>query len=36
MAKKNDKIISGFGKEYYDWIVNLSMRYRQSQIKAAV
>lgn len=26
----------GFDKEYYDWISELSSRYRQSQIKAAV
>jgi len=27
---------AGFDKEYYDWISELSSRYRQSQIKAAV
>ena len=39
--KKNTAITSvslpeGFDKEYYDWISELSQRYRQSQIKAAV
>ena len=36
MANKNNKVIGGFDKEYYDWISELSLRYRQSQIKAAV
>lgn len=33
---KNNKTMDGFDKEYYDWIAELSSRYRQSQIKAAV
>ena len=36
MTNKNDEVIGGFDKEYYDWISELSQRYRQSQIKAAV
>lgn len=36
MADKIDKVIGGFDKEYYDWIAELSTRYRQSQIKAAI
>ena len=35
-AKKNPESTNDFGKEYYDWISELSQRYRQSQIKAAV
>ena len=35
-AKKNLESTNDFGKEYYDWISELSQRYRQSQIKAAV
>ena len=30
------KPLDGFDKEYYDWIAEISSRYRQSQIKAAV
>lgn len=33
---ENAKQIGRFDKEYYDWISELSSRYRQSQIKAAV
>ena len=33
---KNHELLGGFDKEYYDWIAELSSRYRQSQIKAAV
>ncbi|MBQ6209849.1 MAG: DUF1016 family protein [Prevotella sp.] len=36
LADKNIKVIGGFDKEYYDWIAELSTRYRQSQIKAAI
>ncbi len=36
MAKKDNPVAVGFDKEYYDWIAELSHRYRQSQIKAAV
>ena len=36
MSKGNAKPIGTFDKEYYDWISELSSRYRQSQIKAAV
>ena len=36
MAKKNNPAAIGFDKEYYDWVTELSNRYRQSQIKAAV
>ena len=36
MAKKDNLVAVGFDKEYYDWIAELSHRYRQSQIKAAV
>lgn len=35
-VKKNQESTNGFDKEYYDWISELSQRYRQSQIKAAV
>ena len=35
-AKKNLESTNDLGKEYYDWISELSQRYRQSQIKAAV
>lgn len=36
IVKKNLESTNDFGKEYYDWISELSLRYRQSQIKAAV
>ena len=36
MTNMNDKVIGGFDKEYYDWIAELSTRYRQGQIKAAI
>lgn len=36
MAKKDNPVAVGLDKEYYDWIAELSHRYRQSQIKAAV
>ena len=36
IVKKNLESTNDFGKEYYDWITELSQRYRQSQIKAAV
>ena len=31
-VKKNQESTNGFDKEYYDWISELSQRYRQSQI----
>ena len=36
MEKKDNPTAIGFDKEYYDWIAELSNRYRQSQIIAAV
>ena len=36
VVKKDMESTNGFGKEYYDWISELSQRYHQSQIKAAV
>lgn len=36
MATSNNKPVGSFDKEYYYWISELSSRYRQSQIKAAV
>ena len=36
MVKNDLESTNNFGKEYYDWISELSQRYRQSQIKAAV
>ena len=36
LTSKNNKPLDGFDKEYYAWIAELSSRYRQSQIKAAV
>ena len=35
-ANKSIDQTIGFDKEYYEWISELSSRYRQSQIKAAV
>ena len=34
MAKTKE--ITSFDKDYYEWIAELSQRYRQSKIKAAV
>lgn len=34
--EKKGTVIGGFDKEYHDWIAELSARYRQSQIKAAI
>ena len=36
MAVNDMESINEFGKDYYEWISELSQRYRQSQIKAAV
>jgi len=36
IAKANVAISDGFDKDYYDWISELSQRYQQSQIKAAI
>ena len=36
MAKKSEIKPAEFDKEYYEWIAELSRRYRQCQIKAAV
>ena len=36
IAKTSVSLSDGFDKDYYDWISELSQRYQQSQIKAAV
>ena len=36
IAKTSVSLSDGFDKEYYHWISELSQRYHQSQIKAAV